>query len=70
MFEEKIIFDPVCGMTINIRNNSDNNLITEHSETDYHFCSSFCKDIFESNPKYFINLSKKQYGHTDSENDD
>lgn len=69
MYEEGIIFDPVCGMTIELRDNENRNLTTQYSGTDYHFCSTFCRDIFETNPEYFIKLSQKQYGYSENEND-
>ena len=43
--------DPVCGM--HVQNENKEKYIV-HKETKYHFCSTFCMDLFNKNPENYI----------------
>jgi YHS domain-containing protein len=43
--------DPVCSMQV--ENESTEKYIT-HKETKYHFCSTFCMELFSKNPEKYI----------------
>ncbi len=42
--------DPVCGMTVD---ESDAAATAEFGETTYYFCSTDCKEEFESDPESY-----------------
>ncbi len=41
------VTDPVCGMSFD---QEDAVATVEHEGTEYHFCSSDCKEEFQENP--------------------
>ena len=43
--------DPVCGM--HVENESTDKYIA-HKETKYHFCSTFCMELFNKNPEKYV----------------
>lgn len=47
----KEALDPVCGMTVNIREDS---LQAHYNEDDYYFCSSHCQTKFEKTPEDYL----------------
>jgi YHS domain-containing protein len=69
MYDDKIIFDPVCGMQIGFRRMDDLKLIAKYKNESYHFCSVFCKETFNANPDFFIKQINSQYSEDVNEND-
>lgn len=43
--------DPVCGMTVNVREDS---LHSQHKDKDYYFCSSHCQIKFNGTPENYL----------------
>jgi Cu+-exporting ATPase len=48
---EKTLKDPVCGMTVDPKNN---NLHHEYKGTEYFFCSQHCADKFKEDPEHYL----------------
>ncbi len=48
--------DPVCGMTVH----TDKAKSAVHEGTVYYFCSSNCRERFESTPQLFVGPTAKQ----------
>ncbi|PGF14164.1 acyl dehydratase [Natrinema sp. CBA1119] len=43
--------DPVCSMEVT---DTDPGTTVTHDETEYHFCSQACRDLFEQNPDSYL----------------
>jgi adenylate cyclase len=48
---KSIYIDPVCRMQINF---SQSELSVKHNNSEYHFCSTHCRDRFLADPEAFI----------------
>ena len=48
--------DPVCGMLV------DADIAVESADGSAHFCSSECRDRFESTPDQFIGAARRHAG--------
>lgn len=53
--------DPVCKMFVDNQHAKKNVL---YNEIRYHFCSTFCKTLFEKNPNIYIKDKGQKFGIT------
>ncbi len=56
--------DPVCGMIVESHQAGAESL---HGTERYYFCSSTCRDRFESNPAQFLGSTRTVRGSNDVE---
>jgi YHS domain-containing protein len=51
--------DPVCGMSVNLDQARQAQLVLEHDGQTYAFCSKGCKLEFQDDPKRYLDPSYK-----------
>ncbi len=49
--------DPVCGMTVDVKEATAKGLTAEHEGTTYNFCGRGCKLEFEEDPGHYLDPS-------------
>ena len=47
--------DLVCGMMVDL---GETAIFSEYEREKYHFCSNFCKESFDKNPKHYTSKKK------------
>ncbi len=57
--EKKMTRDPVCGMDVD---ENKAQLRSEHTGKTYYFCSQSCKEVFEKNPRRFVDENSEDEG--------
>jgi len=54
--ESTMFEDPVCHMTVDARTSQ---ALLQFGDVVYYFCSAYCKDSFEKNPREYISMEAK-----------
>lgn len=50
---EELSLDPVCGVSVEIEDARDHDLVATFADREYTFCGTWCRDQFLGAPKSF-----------------